>query len=637
MKFIRYLIVFLLVGCSSQSTAQQLFHQDIYYGGVTAAGFSTGIGAWWPEDTITVNIEPGSTIRNAWMFVYSMGHPDEHSIVLDGELIEVDTNIHLISTFTNPNPQSNPVRLYAVNIKNIVEPSKNKYPIEILNIDEPINWGWWSPILYIEYENSTLDKVSTSLWYNDLDMIGLEVYNFYGLNTINFSDDIGLSIFTDRAGGFNPYDIFLNDTQIGEFNQNDSYNTSTNGVGIQGHFYYQNSELFGLGDDVPNTTLYGSDGIAVINSYLNSGDTGYQLKMEHHQNPSPTYRKAINLIFPHAYTTPCDTFSTQIIADTAVCSGDSLQLFASGGSSYEWLNTAGMDAPNSATPTVSPDSTQLYVVRIENTPGCSRTEQVLVEVNINPSIDSVRVTPETCGDENGEVKIWRQAANPSTLTLDNTTQQSGTFSNLVGDTFALQINDANQCSLDTTIVVPVEIDVDASFEASPESGPEPLQVNVENTSQNATDYEWYIDDAFWDNTTHTSAYFDTAGVYTVALYTFNNRPECIDSASINIVVNDTIYARIPNIITPNGDATNDAFTIDVRRAKKIEAHFLNRWGNEINKAVKQSDGLQQTIPLWNGKTQQNEKVTEGTYFYTIRITSVANKKYDFHGHVQVSY
>ncbi len=624
--------------CPTTSLGQKLFHQDIYYGGVTASGFSTGVGAWWPEDTITVNIEPGSTIRNAWMFVYTLGYPDELSIVLDGELVQIDTNVNKISTFLNPLPQSHPVRLYAVDISNLVEPNQTEYPIELLAVGQPeVNWGWWSPVLYIEYENSGLDKITTSLWYNDLDMIGLEIYNFSGLNNIEFSQDIGLSIFTDRVVWQNPYDIFINNTQIGEFNQNDSYNTSTPAVGVQGHFYYQNSELFGLGDDVPNTTMYGSDGIAVINTYLSNGDTGYELKMEQHQNPSSPTNKAINLIFPHAYTTPCDTFSTEIIADTAVCAGDSLQLFASGGNNYEWLNASGMDNPNISNPKVSPDSSQLYVVRIENAPGCYRTEQVLVKLHENPIIDSIRITPETCGDENGEVKVWKSGNAPFTNILGATSQSSGTFSNLIGDTYNLEIVDDNGCSVDTTITVPIEIDVEAGFNTSPESGFEPLSVDLINTSQNATDYEWFIDDSIWDNSVNTSAYFDSTGNYQVTLYAYNNRPECVDSASFTIIVKDTIFARIPNIITPNDDGVNDVFTIDVRRAEQIEAQFFNRWGNEVNSAIQKSNGLQQTIPLWDGKTSENKSVTEGTYFYTITITSVTEKKYKFQGHVQVSY
>ena len=638
MKLLISFILLLTIGCSAKSSAQKLFHQDVFFGGVTAAGFSTGIsaGTAFTDDTITVNIEPGSTIRNAWMFVYTMGYPDELSIVLDGNLVQIDTSLHFLSEFTNSNPQSNPIRLYSVDISNIITPAQLTYPVEILNIHDAINWGWWCPVIYVEYANSNLDRISTSLWYNDSNMDGEVEYDFSGLNTIDFSNDIALSIFVDRCDDSNPYDIDFNSQEIGEFNQNDSYNTSTNGVGVQGHFFYENGTLYGLSDDLPNNTMYGSDAIAVINGYLNNGDTGYNLKMEHHINPPPTLGSAINMIFPHAYTTPCDTFSTQIIADTSFCRGDSLQLFASGGSNYEWLNTSGMNNPTVSNPKISPDSSQLYVVRIENDPGCYRTEQVLVELRENPSIDSIRITAETCGDEDGEVKVWKQGQSPFTHTLGSTTLSSGTFSNLIGDTYNLEITDGNGCSVDTTIVVPVDIAVEASFNASPESGFEPLAVDLINTSQNATDYEWFIDNSFWDNSVNTNIYFDSTGNYTVMLYAYNNRPECVDSASFIILVNDTIYARIPNVITPNDDNVNDIFTIDVRRAKEIESHFYNRWGNEINQSVEKSNGLQQTIPLWDGKTTQKVNVIEGTYFYTITITSVAGKQYEFHGHVTIN-
>ena len=632
MKFLRFTILLLIISCSFQSSAQKLFHQDIYYGGVTAAGFSTGIsaGTTFTDDTITVQIEPGSTIRNAWMFVYSMGYPNELSIVLDGELVDLDTNVHLMSTFNHVLTQFNPIRLYAVDIKNIVEPSKNEYPIEILNIDEPNNWGWWSPVLYIEYNNSSLDKITTSLWYNELDMIGEEIYNFDNLNNVDFSNDISLSLFTDRVVPINPYNIFINNTQIGEFNQNDSYNTSTPAVGVQGHFYYQNSELFGLGDDVANTIMYGSDGIAVINSYLSSGDTGYQLNMEHHQNPSPINSKAVNLIFPHAYTTPCDTFSTQIIADTSVCIGDSIQLFASGGNNYEWLNTQGVSNPNIFNPMVSPDSTQLYVVRIENELGCFRTEKVLVEVNDNPIIESLDITPEICGESNGEVTVAASGKNPFSYTLDGDTQTSTTFSNLLSDNYTLIVTDDNSCTTDSSFVLPQEIGVDASFTANPETGYEPLSVQFTNTTQNATDYEWYIDDAFWDNSIHTSAYFDTAGVYDVMLYAYNNLPACVDSFALKIIVEDTMTVRIPNVFTPNGDFSNDDFTIDVRRAKEIKATILNRWGNVMHEAQEKSNGTEQTITIWNGEAQ-NQPATESTYFYKFEITDVKGEVYTYQG------
>ena len=632
-KQLLFLIALSLLSLSVKS--QQLFHQDIFYGGVTAAGFSTGIGAWWPEDTITIHIEPGSTIRNAWLFVYSWGEPSEMSIVIDGVLVEIDTLSDLQQSFYNPFPQTNPVRLYATDISSIINPQVSHYTIEILNVHETINWGFWSPIIYVEYNNNNLSRISTSLWLNNLDMIGEETYSFSNLNTIDFSNDIALSIFTDRIISSNPYDIFVNSNAIGEFNQNDSYNTSTNGVGVQGHFYYQNGALFGLGDDNPNSTMYGSDAIAKINNYLNLGDDVYSLMLRHQTSPAPIGTKTINLIFPHAYTTPCDTFSTDIIADTSVCIGDSLQLFASGGNNYEWLTTHGMNNPSLANPMVAPDSTQRYWVRIENEPGCTRTEQVLVEVLSNPTVDSVSVMAETCGEENGEVVVWSSSNEALTYSLGSLSQETATFLGLETGAYELSVINSQGCSLDSTVLVPLDNAVDANFSANPESGAEQLDVTFTNTSQNASDYEWYIDQGFWDDSEHTSAYFDSTGNYLITLYAYNNRPECVDSSSFTLVVRDTIYARIPNVITPNNDNVNDVFTIDVRRAANIEAQFFNRWGNPIANASAESNGLDETIPLWDGTTSENQTVSDGTYFYTISIVSVSGRVYDFQGSVMV--
>jgi gliding motility-associated-like protein len=381
--------------------------------------------------------------------------------------------------------------------------------------------------------------------------------------------------------------------------------------------------------------MFGSDGIAVINNYLATGDTDYILQMEQMMNPAPPLSSIISIIFPHAYTTPCDTFLTSIIADTSVCLGDSLQLFASGGNGYEWVNPLGMDNPTLAQPKVAPDSAFRYVVRIENEPGCTRTESVFVEVLPKPNVDSVSLFAEVCGNENGQLNVWTSGNENFTYSLGALSQSNPTFSNLVSGEYNLSVTDSKGCSLDSIVFVPLTIEVEASFSASPESGGKPLDVEFTNTSQNATNYEWYIDSLFWDDTEHTAAYFDSIGEYPVQLFAFNKRPECVDSTTFTILVFETIYARIPNVFTPNNDGVNDVFTIDVRGASEVNASFFNRWGNEMHALQTSSSGFEQTIPLWDGTTLENQSVIDGTYFYTISITSIAGNVFDFQGHVQV--
>ena len=646
--YLTILTVILFLCSPSKADAQKLLHQDIFHGGVTAAGFSGGIGGV-DQGQVEVHIEPGSTIRKAYLFLYTAGNPPKYKTLVNSISVN-HSDFELIGTVSHSFVQFLPIKYYFIDISNIIDPTTLNYTLSILpeSTGPDPNWGWWCPVIYIEYENPGLDKIATSLWVNDQDLYGQNDYVFENFSTIDLSSEVGFSVFTDRAcnndvnspATNDGNEVFVNGTSIGVIGEPDSVVnefTSPDCSGSRGHFYYQNQTLYGLNDDTPNSIMNGADALADISNYLISGTNPFDVRLKHTKPfPSPGNPNT-HMVFPLAYSTPCDTFSTQIISDTSVCIGDSLQLFASGGTNYEWLNNSGMNNPTISNPKVSPDSSQLYVVRIENSPGCYRTEQVLVKLHENPIIDSIRITPETCGDENGEVKVWKSGNAPFTNILGATSQSSGTFSNLVGDTYNLEIEDNNGCSVDTTITVPIEINVEAGFNASPESGFEPLSVDLINTSQNATDYEWFIDDSFWDNSVNTSTYFDSTGNYQVTLYAYNNRPECVDSASFTIIVKDTIFARIPNIITPNDDGVNDVFTIDVRRAEQIEAQFFNRWGNEVNSAIQKSNGLQQTIPLWDGKTSENKSVTEGTYFYTITITSVTEKKYKFQGHVQVSY
>jgi hypothetical protein len=61
-------------------------------------------------------------------------------------------------------------------------------------------------------------------------------------------------------------------------------------------------------------------------------------------------------------------------------SGVGAQLEASGGVSYSWSPSTGLDNPNSATPMASPSVTTLYFVTITNANGCSSVKTVLVMV-----------------------------------------------------------------------------------------------------------------------------------------------------------------------------------------------------------------------------------------------------------------
>lgn len=642
MKYLFFIVLFVLVMKPPRLHAQQLFHQDVFYGGVTVAGFSSGQGGG-ASGNIEIYIEPGSTIKKAWLFMYSQGSPNYSFFTIDGINVLHKDFIELTS-FNHSLNQINPLKIFYTDITYLINNTTTTYPIQIHTFANgpEWNWGWHCPTIYVEYENPTLDRIATSLWYNDKDLYGLEYYDFFDMLPIDTSNPVALPLVLDRAC------VLQTDRTFVEVNGNslttplngvggNNLNSSSSCAGVRAHFYYQNNTLVGLDASIANNSMDDNDALADIAPYLNNGDTGYDLELRHYfgLNAGSTAPN-VATIFPHAYTTPCDTFSTQLtFSDTTICKGDTIQLDVSGGTNYDWTNPNNMNGETTANPFVWPDSTTLYVVRIENEPGCSRTEQVLVRVNDLPEITSVSITPSECGEDNGQIGATAVGESPFISSIGFGAQNQAQFSDLSAGMYTLSITDQNGCTADTMVVVPEIITVDASFIASPPSGPEPLSVALNNTSQNATDYEWYIDTDFWDANVNSSAYFDSSGVYEVMLIAYNNLPECADTAWLTILVQDTLVVQIPNVFSPNNDYSNDVFTIDIRGAQHIKATILNRWGNEMNHLEQDLTPNLQTLPIWNGLSINLEPATEGVYFYLFEITDVKGEVYSFSGYLHL--
>ncbi|MEL6134776.1 MAG: hypothetical protein AAFR59_15550, partial [Bacteroidota bacterium] len=79
--------------------------------------------------------------------------------------------------------------------------------------------------------------------------------------------------------------------------------------------------------------------------------------------------------------------------DTTKCPEDSIQLFATGGVSYQWSPPVGLDDPAIATPLANPDTTTPYTVSVTAVWGCADSGVVVINV-INPAVgDQLYPTP----------------------------------------------------------------------------------------------------------------------------------------------------------------------------------------------------------------------------------------------------
>jgi hypothetical protein len=134
MKWYSTILILMCLLCSGLSIGQKTLYQDVFYGGVTGAGYNPT----WTSNSpgvIRINIESGSTIRKALLLVGVYGYPNEHSIQLNDINIIMDSTISVSDKFVQPT-QTNLLYLSTgvVDITNSLTPSDT-----IINIIPPVS------------------------------------------------------------------------------------------------------------------------------------------------------------------------------------------------------------------------------------------------------------------------------------------------------------------------------------------------------------------------------------------------------------------------------------------------------------------------------------------------------------------
>jgi gliding motility-associated-like protein len=71
-------------------------------------------------------------------------------------------------------------------------------------------------------------------------------------------------------------------------------------------------------------------------------------------------------------------------ADLLLCKGSSIQLSATGTGTFVWSPAAPLNNPNIYNPVASPDATTLFTVNLTDPWGCKNSDQITVEVRVQP-------------------------------------------------------------------------------------------------------------------------------------------------------------------------------------------------------------------------------------------------------------
>ena len=98
---------------------------------------------------------------------------------------------------------------------------------------------------------------------------------------------------------------------------------------------------------------------------------------------------------------------------------------------------------------------------------------------------------------------------------------------------------------------------------------------------------------------------------------------CSDSVFIGEVeVYEREFLNIPNVFSPNQDGINDDFILEVAALESVTVTIFDRHG-VLHQPERRFDVRDRnTVPVWDGNSQNGEQAPEGVYMYVIQVETI---------------
>lgn len=143
-----------------------------------------------------------------------------------------------------------------------------------------------------------------------------------------------------------------------------------------------------------------------------------------------------------------DDLSATINNPSSICSGGSTQLSATGGYSYQWAPTTGLNSTNIANPVATPSNTTSYSVLVE-AGGCSSTLNTTVSVS-NIALNASLTQPLCNGSTNGIINLSVSGGiAPYSFAWtgpNGFTSSDEDLTGIVAGTYTVTVNDGANCT-----------------------------------------------------------------------------------------------------------------------------------------------------------------------------------------------
>ncbi len=266
-----------------------------------------------------------------------------------------------------------------------------------------------------------------------------------------------------------------------------------------------------------------------------------------------------------------------------------------------------------------------YNSNLTSTSGCDSIIETTVNVDPQLSITADPVAPICFGENiiltatgsgNGTVTWYSDAAGTNVIgtgsPFDATSQVSTTGS------YTFYVNEAGTCSSALTAVNVLVGGVTAAITATPTSGFMPLDVSFTGTSTGNT-FEWNFGDGTTGSSLEETHIYSELGTYTAVL-TVSDNGNCPITIPFVIEVIGESSILIPNVFTPNGDGSNDVFTVVGTNLTDVNCVIFNRWGQKLYE-------WDRVKGYWDGRTLAGKEVPDGTYFFIVKAKGIDGKEY----------
>ena len=275
-----------------------------------------------------------------------------------------------------------------------------------------------------------------------------------------------------------------------------------------------------------------------------------------------------------------------------------------------------------------------HYVTITDENGCTTTTDFTIGQPELLEIDSVsHVEPWCFGDCNGSITIHDAEAVDYSFDGGNAYGPISTSPDTCAGFYELRIRNAAGCIGILGYQLPEPPEVIAEFI----HGPVPANVDAptiyfSSTSLNAVNWSWNIADLASSTEEETQFTFTNKepGEYEVCLVA-RDAHSCADSICHTVIIDDVLFAYVPNAFTPDGDGENDTWSMSIN-IPDVTAYTMtvfDRWGEVVYTS---SDP---TVP-WNGTLNNGggEPLKQDVYpyrlIYQVRSTGEVRERL---GHV----